>query len=215
MNVSVDIKGIKATTDYLKGTDRQIALATTRAIRSTLKWCKTRIKKDISSALKIQQNKIDHRLRTSNIKNGDTRCVLWAGTWNLSPYVKGKPRQIGAKSIGGKKARSRFGGVALGPSRFYRGAFLGRIFGSKENIWIRVSSRYFHPDLYPSKKYRPGDRGLAEFHGRLPVVKASIVTGEIMERVFDRDADAIRAEFDKRLRKEVNFAVNIEKPRTR
>ncbi len=212
MNIKVDIRGVQETSAYLAGTKRQIDLATTRAIRSTLKWCRVRIKKDGAAALKVKQKALTRRIRTSNIKNGDQSGTLWAGTWNLSPYVVGTPRQIGAKSVGGKKARSLLGGVGLGRDRFYRGAFLGKIYGGRENIWIRLSSGHFNPLLFPGgMKY-----GSSKFQGgRFPVVKASIATDEVMALVFDRDADEIREQFHKRLRKEVNYAVNFEGPKLR
>jgi hypothetical protein len=215
MEIKIDIKGIKETTDYLKGTDRQISLATTRAIRKTLVWVKSQVKKDIAAKLKVTQKSITSRIRTSVIKNGETSGALWGGMWSLSPYALGTPRQIGGNpaGIGSRRKRSTLGGVSLGSSRFYRGAFIKNIYGDGPNIWIRKNSKHFNPELFPGRHWGQYDGGyvLKKLRGRFPVVKAQIVLEDTMREVFDRADSDIRAEFDKKLRGEINYAVNIER----
>jgi len=201
--IGIQIKGLKETTKFLNGTPRQMAVASTRAIRSTLAWTKTRIKRDGAKALKAPQKAITSRILTQKIRNGATSGKLWAGTWNISPFAVGVPQQIGGRTSKGKAARSRLGGVGVGRSRFYRGAFLGNVYGGKPSIWIRKSSRHYTPSMYGGKPGRT-------VSGRFPVTKATIRIDDLMTQVFDRDEGPIRAEFHKRLQKEINYAVNVE-----
>jgi hypothetical protein len=215
MDVNIDIKGIKETTDYLRATERQISLATTRAIRKTLKWVKTSVKKDIAAKLKVTQKSITSRIKTSDIKNGETSGTLWGGMWRLSPYALGTPRQIGGNTagFGSKRKRSTLGGVSVGSSRFYRGAFIKNIYGDGSDIWIRKNSKHFNPELFPGRHWGQYDGGyvLKKLRGRFPVVRAQIVMEDTMREVFDRADSDIRAEFNKKLRGELNFAVNVER----
>ena len=50
----------------------------------------------------------------------------------------------------------------------------------------------------------------ASLRHRFPLAKAAIEVEPTMAVVFQRDESEIRAEFNKRLRREINFALNIE-----
>jgi hypothetical protein len=77
-------------------------------------------------------------------------------------------------------------------------------------VWIRLRSKHYSPELYPTKR-RPGDRGLGDqgLRGRFPVVRAAVPIDEVLERVVDRDGDAISEEFLKVLTQELNYYTNI------
>jgi hypothetical protein len=118
----------------------------------------------------------------------------------LSPYAVGKPAQ-GKSGVTGVRGRS------------YRGAFIGRVFPQqldKDQIWMRVKSRHFDPKLYPGKARKSSGSLPASLRHRFPLAKAAIEVEPTMAVVFQRDESEILAEFDKRLRREINFALNLE-----
>lgn len=199
MNVSVNVRGIPEAKRYLAGNERKIAVATTRAIRDTLKYTRTRIKREAAKALKVPQKVLTSRLFISKIKNGESKGKLWAGTWNISPLVLGPVAS-------GRKSRV----IQVGRYR-YPGAFYERVYGSRPDIWIRLSSKHFDKALYPGGRKKAGTNTLdPELRGRFPVAKAAISIEEAMGKTFDRNEDEIRQEFYKKLRKEINYAINIE-----
>jgi hypothetical protein len=185
---------------FLGSTARRITIAQSRAIRGTLAVVKTRIKRAGAKALSVPQKSLTPRLITSRIKNGDTSGKLWAGTWMLSPYAVGKPAQ-GKSGVTGVRGRR------------YRGAFIGRVYPQqldKDQVWIRIKSRHFDPKLYPGQARRSSGSVPAELRHRFPLAKAAIEVEPTMSVVFQRDESEIRAEFNKRLRREINFALNLE-----
>jgi hypothetical protein len=80
MNVDVKITGVPAVQQALGSTARRVAIAQSRAIRGTLSWVKTRIRREGAKALNVPQKALTPRLITSRVKNGDTSGKLWAGT---------------------------------------------------------------------------------------------------------------------------------------
>lgn len=197
MKIDVKVTGILQVRKFLGNTDRQVIIAQSRAIRGTLSAIRTLIRRDAAKSLGVAQKHLQKRLLTSTVKNGDTSGYLWAGTWQLSPYAIGKPSQ-------------RPKGVIGVPRRSYVGAFTKSIFGPMENIWIRKASKHYRPELYPGGGRRSSGSVPQQLRGRFPIIRAMVEVEPTMEQVFDRDAAVIRAEFDKRLRKEINFALNIE-----
>lgn len=191
MRIDANIKGIPEVRKYLLVSGQQVAVARTRAIRETLKSVRTKIKKEAAKVLKVPQKALTPRMFISKIKNGDAKGKLWAGTWWISPYVIGKPRQskTGVTGVRGRR---------------YRGAFLKKIYGEQENIWIRQGSKHFDIRLYPAGKRKPVS------NKRFPVVKAAIPIEEAMGKTFDRNENEIRQDFYKKLRREINYALKIE-----
>jgi len=198
MRIEVNLKGIPGVRRNLLVGGQQVAIARTRAIRDTLKSVRAKIKKDAAAALKVPQKVLTPRMFISKIKNGEAKGKLWAGTWYISPYAVGKPNQ-GKTGVTGIRGRR------------YRGAFLQTIYGSKENIWIRQGSKHFDAALYPGHRGKPRANTLpSELRGRFPVVKAAIPIEEAMGKTFDRNEEEIRQDFYKKLRHEINYALNIE-----
>lgn len=198
MNVSVNIRGIDGVINGLGVFGREATVARARAIRSTLKWVRTRVRRDAAKQLKVPQKVLNKRLVTSKVKNTDASGKLWAGTWDISPFALGSP----ASNI-----RTRV--IQVG-NRRYKGAFVKPIFTSEPNIWMRKRSKNYDANLYPPSRTGGGNSIPAELRHKFPVVKAAIRVDDTMAAVFQRDADEIREQFSKNLRKEINYALNIE-----
>lgn len=198
MRIEANIKGIPGVRKYLLVSGQQVAVARTRAIRETLKSVRTKIKKEAAKVLKVPQKALTPRMFISKLKNGEAKGKLWAGTWYISPYAIGKPSQ-GKTGVTGVRGRR------------YRGAFLKKIYGGQENIWIRRSSKRFDANLYPGRRGKAGSNSLpAGLRGRFPVVKAAIPIEEAMGKTFDRNENEIRQDFYRKLRREINYALHIE-----
>lgn len=201
MDITVKMDGLAEFQAEIEAWPREAGIATTRAIRGTLKWLQTRTKKEGAVELKVPQKALTRRLVTSRLRNGETSGKLWAGTWNISPFAVGKPSQ-------GKT------GVTGIPGRRYKGAFLGSVYGGRDSIWMRSGSKHFDPLLFPGRKSGGGPRSVpTQLRHRFPVAKASIIIDETMAAVFDRDEAAIQAEFNKQLLKELNFELRVKKNR--
>lgn len=199
MNVAIDIRGIDGVTRNLGLYGKAVTTARARAIRDTLRTVRASVRRDAAAALKVPQRVLQSRLVTSKVSNTDDSGKLWAGTWDISPFAIGAPRS---------SIRSRV--IQVG-SRKYVGAFMKPIFSSEPNIWIRKNSKNYRADLYPPARNGSGGSSLpAELRHKFPVVKASIRIDETMARVFERDEERIREVFAKNLRRQINYALNIE-----
>jgi hypothetical protein len=201
MDITVRIDGLKEFQAEMAAWPRETHIATSRAIRKTLKWVNTRIKRDAAKDLKVPQKALTGRLKISTVRNGETSGKLWAGTWNISPFNIGNPVQ-GLSGVTGIRGRR------------YRGAFLAKIYTVRQNIWIRLHSKHYDPLLYPARSLRRIKKELpAELRGRFPVVKVSIPIEPTMQSVFDRDEEEIQNEFYKKLTHELNYELRVKKSR--
>jgi hypothetical protein len=196
MNVNVKITGVSALQASLGNTARRVGIAQSRAIRDTLSWTRTRVRRDAAKQLKVPQRALQSRLLTSTVRNGDTTGKLWAGTWMISPFAVGKPRQ------------GKSGGVVGVPGRRYVGSFLFNVYGGLHNIWIRLRSKHYTKELYPGSGRRSSGSVPEHLRHRFPVVKAAIEVEPTMAGVFDRDEVEIRHHFDKRLKHHVTRALD-------
>ena len=68
---------------------------------------------------------------------------------------------------------------------------MAKIYTGTEKVWIRLHSPHYTPDLYPTK-HRPGDRGLAGYNGRFPVVRAAVPIDGVISDVVELEGDAVR-----------------------
>lgn len=199
MIVNVDVKGINVVAKRLGATRKNVTVARARAIRATLKHVRMLVRRDAAKALKVPQKVLNKRLVTTKIKNTDAAGKLWAGTWDISPFA------LGAPSSDLKTKAIKVG------SRTYRGAFMKPIFTSEPNIWIRLRSKYYKPDLYPASRKHSGAGSLpASLRHKFPVVKAAIRVDDTMATVFAREEKDIKDFFDRQLQSQINYAVNIE-----
>jgi len=175
---------------------KKATVAQARAIRDTLRWVRTRVKRDAAAELAVRQKDIASRVLTSSVTNASTQGHLWAGLWNLSPYKLGQP------------SYNPMVGVEVG-NRQYMGAFLARIYSGQENIWIRKRSDFYDPALYVH-----GGRGAGStprhLRHRFPVVKGTVRIDEAMAKVFERDEPEIKEYFAKRMAAQLNYAFGIE-----
>lgn len=174
---------------------RQLELARARALRKTSSWLRGQVRKSAAKSLKIPQKSIADRFFLDRVRPGDIEATLWIGTWNVSPYSLGRPVQNKA-------------GVRAG-RRGYRGAFLGEIYSGREGVWIRKRSKHYDPELYPTVRKRSTGGVPPELRHRFPVVRAAVKIDKILEQVIKRDWREIEERFQRTLRQEINYEVNV------
>ena len=201
LGIAIDNAPLDEMIDALGATDKEAEAARTSTLRKIRKRIETRVKRQAAKKLRIPQRAIGDRFFSNRIEPGDDVLKLWIGTWNLSPFSIGMPTAYG---VPGKS-----GGVRVG-RRTYPGAFLGRIYSGQTKVWIRLGSKHFSRDLYPTR-YRPGDRfGDPSLRGRFPVVRAAVPIDGVIEEVLDQEGDAIAADFERVFFQELNYQVNVK-----
>jgi len=204
IDVSVDPAAVQEVIRRFGSTIDQVELARASALRKMRKRVETAVKRAASKELGMPQKALGGRFFSNKIKKGDDVLKVWIGTQPVSPF------KLGAVGVFGEPGRP-FSGVMVG-KRKYRGAFLASIYTSRQKIWIRLNSKFYSPELYPTMK-RSGDRGLSDdpsLKGRFPVVRAAVPIDEVLEAVVDRDGDTILADFEKVFIQELNYYTNVK-----
>lgn len=198
----VDQSAIDQLIVRMAATESQIEKARYSALGKMKKRFESRVKGMAAKKLRMPMKGLSDRFFSERIQPGDDELRLWVGTWNVSPF------SLGAVSVYGTPGKT--GGVKAG-RRTYRGAFLGSIYSGEQQVWIRLHSPHYSPELYPTK-YRPGDRGLGDtgLRGRFPVVRAAVPIDWAISEVLRTEGDSIAAEFVKLFAQELNYYVNIK-----
>lgn len=195
LRIDIDQKALERMTAVSEATERQIEAARLSALRKVRAPIRDAIKKQASRDLRIPQYSIDDRFYYSDVPEGAEEMKVWIGTWAVSLFSAGQPKQNKV-------------GVSVGRLR-YPGAFISRIYSANEQVWIRLHSKHYNPELYPTR-HRPGDRGLEELRGRFPVVRAAIKIDAIVARVLEREGEGFRQKFMQIFAHELNYQVNIK-----
>ena len=175
-------------------TGRQIEQARANALRKMRAPIRAAVRKAVAKARRIPERAMDGRIFSSEVPAGAEELKVWIGTRNIDLFAAGTPRQTKA-------------GVTVGRLR-YPGAFIARIYSEREQVWIRLRSRHYDPELYPTR-HRPGDNGLAELRGRFPVVRAAIPIDDIVQKVLEDGEEGFRQQFMKIFAHELDYYVNI------
>lgn len=199
LNISLDQRAIEALIASSGATERQTKKATISALRKLRRNVRTLVKRQMSKELGIPQKAFAKRVYGSTVDT-DGVLTIWIGTNPISPYAIGDP--VKNKT-----------GVKVGRYRTFTGAFIAKVFGDKESVWIRASSKHYSPALYPSSSsrsyndWRVGIR--AKYRNRFPVVKVGIPIEEGVTRVIENNREAIGDLFMRRLEQELNYHVNV------
>jgi hypothetical protein len=194
MSIDVDTAAVQQLSTMLGATEKQMVSARTRALRKMRKKIETRIKREVARAERIPQKSLGSRVFSGRLTDADDELKVWIGTWNVSPFSVGSPRQTTR-------------GVRAG-RRSYPGAFLAQVYSPETQVWIRLHSKYYAPELYPTN-YRPGDRGVGSNRGRFPVVRAAIPIDGAVERILASSEAFFAAEFEKLYGQELNYELNV------
>lgn len=194
MRLDVDSAQLTLLAEAVAATESQIDAARARALRKMKTRMETRIKRDVAKVENIPQRGLSDRVFSSGVKAGDEELTIWIGTWNISPFSIGNPRQTGRGVRVSKKS--------------YQGAFLGKVYTSDTKVWIRLYSRHYSPDLYPTD-YRPGDRGGVGNKGRFPLVRAAIPIDDTVAAVLAANESYFSLEFEKLFAQELNYEINF------
>lgn len=169
------------------------AAAHRRAINKTLRWLATYIGRAVSRKERIAVAAVRQRLRAFPV-NASGQGKLWFGINPIDSSRIGRSRQSKA-------------GVSVAGRR-YQGAFLKKVYGSKEDIWIRTASKHFKASDYPNSDVSAGGGRrtgwIAENDSRFPLAKAKVALEDIRPLFHEwiRRADKRLLEI---LEQELNF----------
>ena len=185
---------IQALQDLAKVLPKAAANAQRRAINKTLGWLMTRIARAVGSQEQIAISAVRQRLRSYPVAGGGMRGKLWFGINAIEARRIGPPRKTGQ-------------GVSV-KGRRYRGAFLGKVYGSKKDIWIRKASKHFSADDYPDSELTsargPRSGWIAEHSDRHPLAKAKVSLEQARPH-FDHWVKQADQQLLVVLRQELNF----------
>lgn len=186
----------------LAGTEKQVFLARSSALRKTGAWLATQVKRGIAKELDITQKSIQHRIHFNKINPDGDSLKMWIGTSAVNPFAVGNPTIMGsAKKPTGIRVRSHS----------YPGAFIARIYSQEKKIWIRLHSSHYNPELYPTGS--SGASGMGSFSGskgRFPVVQASILIDETVKGILESLEDDLGKKYEEVFARELNYQINVK-----
>lgn len=201
LQVEIDRAAIHNLVNEVGATPKQVDQAVSSALRKMRRRTETAIKRQAAQQLRVPQKALGRRFVSDPVRQGDAVLKIWIGTYALSPSDIGSPRSYG---VPGKS-----GGVRAG-RRTWRGAFLASIYTPRDEVYIRLRSKHFSPDLYPTGKRVGGIRDIkAGGSSRYPVVRVMVPVDDVIERVVDNYHPEIRADFEKILGQELNYYTNV------
>ena len=197
LKIDINQAAIERMIAVTEATEQQIEKARVSALRKVRTPIRRAVLQAVAKERRIPQKSIESRVYAGAVPDGADSMQIWFGTWNVSLFEAGSPKQTKT-------------GVSVGRLR-YPGAFISRIYSAREQVWIRLHSKHYSPELYPTKQ-RPGDRGLTEagLRGRFPVVRAAIEIDEIVQKVLQDSAELFRQRFMTIFSQELNYFVNIK-----
>lgn len=200
LSLTIDDTLLQQRIDLVGATDDQINAARASALRKMNKKVETVFKREAAKRLRIPQRAIAGRFFSANVALGDEEMRVWIGTYSVTPFAIGAPRAYGVPG--------RSGGVRAG-RRVWPGAFMAKVYSGQEKVWIRLHSKHYSPELYPTS-YRPGDRGAGDSRGRFPVVRAAVPIDAVMRDVVEKYGDDFGNEFEVVFLRELNYQVNVK-----
>ena len=195
LGIEIDTDAMERLARQVAATEEQLLKARTSALRKIRKPIRRAMLQAVAKERKIPQRSLENRVYMSDVGADEDSVRLWFGTWNVSLFEIGSPKQTKA-------------GVSVGRHR-YPGAFKAAIYSPEEQVWIRLHSRHYSPDLYPTR-YRPGDRGIGSSRGRFPVVRAAIQIDGIVERVLAQSGETFKKRFLEIFAQELNYFINVK-----
>lgn len=194
LTINVDTAKLDRAAAVVIATEEQMKEAIYCALKETQKSIETDLRQQASKKLRIPQKALGKRFFTRNLAPGDEELRVWVGTWNISPYSIGAPTQDASGVKAGRHS--------------YPGAFLSMIYSGTEKVWIRLYSKHYSKDLYPTN-YRPGNRGIDQIN-RFPVVRAAVPIDAVLEKLLDQRKDQYARTFEEIYLREMNNVTTIE-----
>lgn len=197
IDAQIDRRSFSEAVRMLGSTPEQVEQATASALRKMRQRIQVAVRRAAAKELRMPQKGISKRFFSDPVKKGDEQMKIWIGTQPVLPFDLGTVRAYG---VVGKT-----GGVKAG-RRTFRGAFLAEIYTGRQKPWIRLGSKHYTPDLYPTRK-RPGDRGGKD--GRFPVIRAAIPIDAVMERVVTDYEPSVMDDYERIFLQDLNYFTNI------
>lgn len=202
LDLSADTRELTA---HLQEVDGRVAKAVKRAVKKTMTWLRTHSAREIGRELNIKQKPLKQRFVVSQKDRAGTRYVnLWVGLLAIAAHDTGRARQSAA-------------GVSV-RGRQFGSAFLQRIYGSEEKVYIRASANRLRGHTTTSKTGRDWSRYSrpksnfidAEYGDRFPVQVVGINVEEVGRDVLERYERRINARYREILEQELNYALHVE-----
>ncbi len=204
--MQVNIGGVNEDlTAHLIGLEKQVEWAVNSAIKKVARWLRTHSVREIGRELNITQAVLKRRYRFSDVGKGFNRKVnIWVGLLAIAAHEAGKA----SKNPAGVKVRGRQ----------FDGAFLQRIYGSEEKVYIRASAnrKYGHTTTTEggrdwARYSRPKLNSVrAEYGDRFPVQVVGIDIEEPALEVLQRFESRLNSEYTRILGQELNYAIHVK-----
>lgn len=201
----VDIGRINADlTNHLLDLEDKVGKAVSRAIKRTAQWLRTHSVREISKELNIKQAPVRRRFRFRDTGKGFNRQMnIWVGLLAIAAHDAGKAVNAGR----GAKVRGRQ----------FDGAFVKRIYGSEEKMYIRASENRKRGHATVTERGRDYSRYSrtkpawfeAEYGDRFPVQVVGIDIKDISLNVLERYEKRLNAVYRDNLERELNYELNV------
>lgn len=171
--------------ESLGGTEKQVQVASRRALKKTLRNLNRVVAKDISGEAKIAQKALKPRAK---IAFDDLNATLWLG---LNPVAVHNLGNVRITKTGVKVAKQT-----------RKGAFLANM-ANGERVLIREKSKHYRPELYGGSFGPSGDP-------RYPVAVAQVEIEDAGNEAAEVAVDALPDLFGKHFEHELNYEVNVK-----
>ena len=182
---------------------KQVDQARVSSAVKVRQWLNTQLVREIARAADISPRGIKGRFKQSFTRTGrEIMASIWIGVNPLEAHKIGRPSQNNT----GVRVRGHV----------FDGAFKARIYTATEKVFIRMTSKHYDSEKYPSEQKRPGDRFSPRYKkdhsplrnsGRFPVVKIRIPIAEQMEEILPEYEGPAARKFEEIFEHELKFAM--------
>jgi len=185
----------------MQALEDRVGKVVNRAVKKLTQWLRTHSVREISQEIGITQNALKKRFIIERVTvNGQERVRIWVGLMNVAVHDLGKVTQA--------KAGAKVGGAV------YEGAFLKKIYGSQEKVYVRTarnrSAGHATVADRPGRVNKNPDRPfLDKSGGRFPVQVVGEEIEDVSRKILERYELRLNARFQTILKQELNYALRF------
>ena len=185
----------------MQALEDRVGKVVNRAVKKLTQWLRTHSVREISQEIGITQKALKKRFIIERVSvNGQERVRIWVGLMNVAVHDLGKVTRA--------TAGAKVGGAV------YEGAFLKKIYGSQEKVYIRtarnrsaghatVADRTGRVNKNPDRPF------LDKSGGRFPVQVVGEEIEDVSRKILERYELRLNARFQTILKQELNYALRV------